>query len=126
MEMKATARQPNKTQLGWSLVVLVWLPMLALLIWGKGGIVDLMALHKQVRQLQAEVEQLRKDNGRLREEIRRLQTDPSIYEAVARERLFLKKPGEIVVYLPPAQDGQPPSAQNQTANQPPSAAASAP
>ena len=117
METKA-ARQPNKTQLGWSLVVLVWLPMLALLIWGKGGIVDLMALHKQVRQLQTEVEKLRQDNDRLREEIRKLQADPSQYEAVARERLFLKKPGEIVVYLPPSANDQPPG--QKTGQQPPS------
>ena len=42
----------SKRQLGWGLVVLVWLPMLALLVWGKGGIVDLFALRKQVRELE--------------------------------------------------------------------------
>ncbi len=82
-------------------MTLVWLPLLALLIWGRGGVVDLMALRRQVRDLQTEVQQLQEENARLKEEIQKLQSDPSAYEAIARERLFLKKPGEVILYLPP-------------------------
>lgn len=90
-------------------MTLVWLPLLALLIWGKGGVLDLVALRRQVRDLQAEVQQLQDQNARLKEQIQTLQSDPSAYEAIARERLFLKKPGEVILYLPPSA-GNPPAA----------------
>jgi cell division protein FtsB len=88
-------------------VVLVWLPMLALLVWGKGGVVDLFALKKQVRELETEVSHLKAENDRLRLEIQALRTDPSRYESIAREQLFLKKPGEVILYLPPKDQAPP-------------------
>jgi cell division protein FtsB len=95
----------SKAQLGWSLIVLVWLPMLAVLIWGRGGVLDLIELKKQVRGLEAEVQALEQERDALRAEVTRLQADPTLYERPARERFFLKKPGEAVLYLP--QSGQP-------------------
>ena len=91
---------PSKAQLGWSLIVLVWLPMLAVLIWGRGGVLDLIELKHQVRGLEAEVKALQQNNDGLKGDVNRLQTDPSVYEGPARERFFLKKPGEAVLYLP--------------------------
>ena len=95
---------PSKAQLGWSLIVLVWLPMLAVLIWGRGGVLDLIELKHQVRSLEAEVKALQQNNDGLKGDVNRLQTDPTVYEGPARERFFLKKPGEAVLYLP--QPGQ--------------------
>lgn len=92
--------KPSRSQLAWTLIVLVWLPMAALLVWGRGGLLDLAALRKEVGQLQAQVSRLEEENTRLRGEIQKLQTDPSSYEPLARERLFLKKPGERILYLP--------------------------
>jgi len=105
MNEQAAARGPerpktSRSQLAWTLIVLVWLPMAALLVWGRGGILDLTALRKEVGQLKEEVSKLEQENARLRGEIQKLQTDPSSYEALARERFFLKKPGERVLYLP--------------------------
>ncbi len=91
----------RKAQIGWSLIVVVWLPMLALLVWGKGGLLDLVAMRRQVRDLQNEVRTLEKQNAQLREEIGQLKKDPSLYEPLARERYFMKKPGEVILYLPP-------------------------
>jgi cell division protein FtsB len=90
----------GRAQLGWTLLVLVWLPMAALLVWGRGGVLDLLALRKEVRALEAQASTLEKQNASLRAQIQKLQTDPSAYEAVARERLFLKKPGERILYIP--------------------------
>jgi TolA-binding protein len=61
---------------------------------------DLAALRKEVGQLKAQVSKLEEENARLRGDIQKLQTDPSSYETLARERFFLKKPGERVLYLP--------------------------
>lgn len=112
---------PSKSQIGWSLVVLVWLPMAALLVWGRGGILDLIALRGQVRGVEAEVKALELENGRLKADIQKLQTEPGIYEGPARERFFMKKPGETVLYLPPgaAPAPQPPVEDANDVNAPP-------
>jgi len=93
----------SRSQLALTLIVLVWLPMAALLVWGRGGILDVLALRREVRLLQGEVAKLEAENARIRSEIQRLQTDPSVYEAIARERFFLKKPGERILYVPEGQ-----------------------
>lgn len=121
MNAQATERTQDKpktsrSQLAWTLIVVVWLPMAALLVWGRGGILDLTALRKEVGQLKEEVSRLEGENARLRGEIQKLQTDPSSYERLARERFFLKKPGERVLYLPP--EPAPPRAQPPTAATP--------
>jgi cell division protein FtsB len=100
----------SKSQLGWTLIVLVWLPMAALLVWGRGGILDVLALRKEVRLLQGEVGKLEAENAKIRSEIQRLQTDPTVYETIARERFFLKKPGERVLYVPGGATPPPPQA----------------
>ena len=74
--------------------------MAALLVWGRGGILDLIELKSQVKGVEAEVRALEQENERLKDDIKRLQTDPSVYEGPARERFFMKKPGETVLYLP--------------------------
>jgi cell division protein FtsB len=100
----------SKSQLGWTLIVLVWIPMAALLVWGRGGILDVIALRKEVRLLQGEVSKLEEENAKIRSEIQRLQTDPTVYEFIARERFFLKKPGERVLYVPGGPAPPPPPA----------------
>jgi cell division protein FtsB len=88
--------------LRWGLIILVWAPMLALVVWGKGGFLDLLQMKREVANLQAEIDTLRRENETLRRDILRLQTDPNAYEGPAREMLLRKKKGEIVLYIPPA------------------------
>ncbi len=49
-----------------------------------------------------QIEQLRDENGRLRDQARRLREDPGTIEAVARRELGLVKPGERPVLVTPA------------------------
>jgi cell division protein FtsB len=77
--------------------------MLALLVWGKGGILELLALRRQIQKLEREVRDLREENLRLKGEIKALREEPRLYERPARERYFLKKPGEVILYLPPGE-----------------------
>ncbi len=74
--------------------------MLVLLVWGENGILDLLAVRRQIRTLEEEIVRLKEENRRLSEEIRALKSDPSLYERPARERFFFKKPGETILYLP--------------------------
>jgi cell division protein FtsB len=58
-------------------------------------------MRRQVRDLQREVQALEKENARLKDVIDQLRKDPALYEPLARERYFMKKPGEVILYLPP-------------------------
>jgi cell division protein FtsB len=95
--------------------------MAALLVWGRGGILDLVALKSQVRGVEAEAKALEQENERLKSDIQKLQTEPGAYEGPARERFFMKKPGETVLYLPPGSTPapQPPAADANDVNSPP-------
>ncbi|HWV37052.1 MAG TPA: septum formation initiator family protein [Vulgatibacter sp.] len=56
-------------------------------------------LQDDLARIQAENEQLRAGNGRLRMELRRLADDPAVLERVAREELGLVRPGDVVFRL---------------------------
>lgn len=81
--------------------------MVVLLVWGENGVLDLLAVRRQIRTLEEEIARLREENRRLSEEIRALKSDPSLYERPARERFFFKKPGETILYLPPGTPSPP-------------------
>jgi len=88
-------------RLGWFVVTLVWLVFGALILWGSGGLFDYLNAQKQVRALEAQAKALEEETAALEAEIKLLQENPEIYEPYARERLFMKKPGEVILYLPP-------------------------
>jgi len=97
----------SETRLGWFVVTLVWLLFGALIVWGRGGLFDYLRAREQVRALEAQVKALEEENATLEADIRRLSEHPEIYEAVARERLLMKKPGEIILYLPQEETKRP-------------------
>ena len=82
-------------------VTIAWVLVGIAAVWGKGGIHDIMTARQKAQELANELKQLEKVNLELKKEIDTLRTSSEIYEIPAREKLYLKKPGEIVVYLPP-------------------------
>lgn len=96
------------SRLGWFVIALVWLVFGALFLWGRGGLFDYLQAKKQLEALQAQAEALEAENAALVAEMKDLSESPEAYEAAARERLFLKKPGEVILYLP-ADGGLPPA-----------------
>ena len=54
---------------------------------------------KAYASLGSEVQALKGQNGRLRDEVRRLREDPGTIEYVARKDLGLAQPGEILVVV---------------------------
>jgi cell division protein FtsB len=82
-------------------VLAIWMAVGIAAIWGKGGYKDIRVARQKAQEILLDVTQLRKENEELKLEIKELETSPSIYEIPAREKLLLKKPGEIVIYLPP-------------------------
>jgi cell division protein FtsB len=66
---------------------------------GDRGFLDTLRARRQYRGVAASLDSLRRDNARLREEIRRLNEDPSAIEAIARQDLGLIRPGEVVFII---------------------------
>ncbi len=72
--------------------------MLASFIFGEMGMVKYYRMKAQYRSLNADIEQLKQDNDALAREVRTLKTDPACIERMARDKLGLARPGEIVYY----------------------------
>ncbi len=71
---------------------------------GDRGLPAMLRARREYDELAAGIARQRAENGRLREEARRLREDPSIIEEIARRELGLIRPGEkvfIVKDIPP-------------------------
>jgi len=65
-------------------------------IVGDRGLVAMLRARRQYDELTATIQRQKAENGRLREEARRLRDDPSAIEELARRELGLIRPGEKV------------------------------
>jgi cell division protein FtsB len=63
---------------------------------GNRGLLETMRARRQYAQLAADLARQRRENERLRDDIRRLLEDPSAIESVAREQLGLMRDGEVL------------------------------
>ncbi len=66
---------------------------------GERGLVATTRARRQADELEMGVWRLRDENARLRDLADRLKTDPTTIESVAREKLGLVRPGEILVVV---------------------------
>jgi cell division protein FtsB len=115
---KPTAPMPRRA-IDW--VTRTWRPagtavviaLALLLTWhvvnGKNGLTVWHQKRIEDKQLKREIDDLEKENARLRERIDRLKNDPDAIEHEAREKLHYAKPGEVIYALPdaPQQPSQP-------------------
>jgi cell division protein FtsB len=81
------------------LLIFVTLVLVVDALIGEKGLMQSMNARRQYRQLQASLEELRRENAALREETRRLNEDPATIESLARQDLGLIRPGEVVFIL---------------------------
>jgi cell division protein FtsB len=73
------------------------LALLAFSIFGgKKGLFTLVSMQREKWHLEKEIESLAKANESLDAQCVRLERNPQLYEKVAREKLLLAKPGEII------------------------------
>jgi cell division protein FtsB len=85
-------------------VITVWL--FVHVMFGANGMVVYKEKRAEYRNLQKELDGLKKENDRYNQQIRALKTDTEAIEKEAREQLHYVRPGEVV-YVSPA----PPQAQ---------------
>jgi cell division protein FtsB len=72
--------------------------LLASLIFGEMGLIKYFRMKARYDSLTREIAELRHDNVRLMKDVRSLRSDPDHLERIARDKLGLARPGEIVYY----------------------------
>ena len=72
--------------------------LLASFTLGEMGLVKYYRMKAQYRALVEEIAQRKQDNARLTREVLSLRSDPACIERIARDKLGLARPGEIVYY----------------------------
>jgi cell division protein FtsB len=85
-----------------------------LLTWhvvnGKNGVTVWQKKRVEDKQLRREIDDLERENARLRERIGKLTNSPDAIEHEAREKLHYAKPGEVIYALPDPPQSQQPAA----------------
>jgi len=69
-------------------------------VFGHNGLIAYAQKRTEARQLQQQMVELQKENDRLSEHAKRLESDPSAIEHEAREELHYTRTGEVIVTLP--------------------------
>ena len=88
------------------LLVFVTLVLVINALVGERGLMETLRARRQHQELVGSIERLRTENARLRDEARRLRTDPATIEALARQELGLIKPGEMLFIIKNAKSAQ--------------------
>ncbi|HUQ49880.1 MAG TPA: septum formation initiator family protein [Terriglobales bacterium] len=69
-------------------------------IFGANGVFVYTKKRAEYRELESELKSLQRENERLNQNIKALQTDPKTIEKEAREQLRYARPGEVIYSLP--------------------------
>jgi cell division protein FtsB len=86
------------------LLVFVTVVLVVDALIGEKGLMQSMRARQEYLDTAASLETLRRNNAKLRDEMRRLNEDPATIESVAREQLGLIRPGEVVFILKDAKN----------------------
>ena len=96
----APVNQPLWRQRGLHLLLLfVTLVLVIDALVGEKGLLESVRARRQYQQVERSLDDLKRENARLRDEARRLREDPAAIESLAREELGLLRPGEVVFIL---------------------------
>jgi cell division protein FtsB len=79
-------------------VVLVAGYLLVSFIFGEMGLMKYYRMKAQYTALNEEIAVLKRDNAKLRKHVHALKNDTAYVERIARDKLGLARPGEIVYY----------------------------
>ena len=79
-----------------SLLLFITVVLVADALVGDKGVVETMRARRRYREAVVALDSIRRENARLREDIRKLNEDPLTIEELARKELGLIRPGELV------------------------------
>ncbi|HEV2298704.1 MAG TPA: septum formation initiator family protein [Candidatus Acidoferrales bacterium] len=69
-------------------------------VFGAHGLLAMRREKNKINQVQAENQKLSQENQDLSQHIQKLKTDPSAIEQIARDRMGLARPGELIFRMP--------------------------
>lgn len=69
-------------------------------VFGTHGLVAMRRSKAQIQAVQAQIQQLDQENQELQQRIHSLRTDPAAIEKIARDRMGLARPGEMIFRIP--------------------------
>jgi cell division protein FtsB len=104
----STSSVPPATRRRTLQVLLVFVTVVLVInaLVGERGLTETLRARKKHQELVTSIERLRAENARLRDEARRLRSDPATIEALARQELGLIKPGEMLFIIKDAKQAQ--------------------
>lgn len=77
-------------------------------LFGVNGVIAYQQKRRESRELQQQIDNLRRQNDLVEQQIKALKYDPQAIEKEARERLRYARPGEVVYTIPAARPSAPP------------------
>lgn len=95
--------RPLLRQYGRALLGLLVVVLLVHDIFGAHGYLAMRRTQEEIKKVNADLDQLNKENLQLEQEVRELKTDPRKIERIARDELGLAKPGEVIIKIPQSQ-----------------------
>ena len=95
--------QPFLRQYGRVLLGLLVLVLVVHDIFGAHGFLVMRRTQQEIKKVNAELDQLNRENLQLEQEVKELKTDPHKIEKIARDELGLAKPGEVIIKIPRSQ-----------------------
>lgn len=84
----------------WISGCLIGLVIVLPMIFGDMGFIPYVKMQRTQQQLELDLERLRTENRDLEEKVGRLRSDSETIERIARQRLGLVRPGEVVFTFP--------------------------
>ena len=106
----ALAKRPRLERMVYAAVALLIVVLALDGVFGPHGMIATYRLKLQVEKAQQHAGTLEQENKVFADQVRKLKTQPSAIEHVAREQMGLVKPGELVFKLPPKSPTAPQSA----------------
>jgi len=95
--------QPFLRQYGPALLGLVVLVLVVHDIFGTHGYLAMRRTQQEIKKVNADLDQLNRENLQLEQEVRELKTDAHKIEKIARDELGLARPGEVIIKIPRSQ-----------------------
>ena len=79
-------------------------------VFGAHGFLAMRRTENEIKKVQANLDQLSKENALLEQQVKDLKSDPRLIEKIARDDLGLARPGEVIIRIPqvPPEQAQPP------------------
>ena len=98
MKVDRSANTARRKKVLFGAGFLLGIYFLASFTLGEMGLVKYYRMKAQYHALIEEIAQLKQDNAKLTKDVHSLRSDPACIERIARDKLGLARPGEIVYY----------------------------